>query len=144
MGHMMRDVNKEKVCVYRQLQLGEVPGKLPYGTPVLVMNDPGRLDQEITEKAKRGATFESAPDICYLQPCREVDNCELVIEDQVSHVVVASMNVKVPARLYGIGRDVDGALIINEDLNLVLDRPTHRLDQPSQALADGGTDIKSK
>jgi hypothetical protein len=130
MGHMMRDANKEMMGADRQLTLGEVPGKLPYGTPVLVMNDPGRLDQEIAEKAKRGATFESAPDICYLQPCREVDDCKLVIEDQVSHVVVAGMNMKVPARLYGIGRDVDGALVINKDLNLVLDRPTHRLDQP--------------
>ena len=117
---------------------------MPYGTPVLVMNNSGRLDQEITEKAKKRATFESAPDICYLQPCREVDNCELVIEDQVSHVVVACMNVKVPARLYGIACDVDGALVIDKYLNLDLNRPTHRLDQPPQALADGGTNIKGK
>ena len=53
---------------------------------------------------------------------------ELIIKDEVAHIEVSSVHVKVSARLNWVRCDADRACVVDEDLDAVLDRAADRLD----------------
>ena len=68
-------------------------GKLPDRIVVLVMDDPSGFYEKISECAKRWATLEGASHICYLQMCRKVQDSELIVEDQITYVIISCVHV---------------------------------------------------
>ena len=68
-------------------------GQLPDRIVVLVMDDPSSFYEKISKRTKRWATLESASHICCLQVCGKMQDCELVVEDQVTYVIVSRVHV---------------------------------------------------